>query len=44
VQGQADVVDRLDARDLAIEHDPRLDREVLDQVVDLEERIALGHD
>jgi hypothetical protein len=43
VEGEADVVDGLDARDLAVEEEPGLDREVLDEVLDLKERITLGH-
>ena len=43
VQGDADVVDGLDARHSPVEEDSRLDREVLDEVLDLEDRIALRH-
>ena len=43
VEGEADVIDCLDARHLAVEEDPGLDREVLDEVLHLEDRIALGH-
>src|SRR5947207_3488793 len=37
---ERDVVDRLDGDDLALEHDPAIDREVLDQVADLDQRRA----
>ena len=43
VQGEADVIDGLDVRHRSVEEDPRLDREVLDEVLDLQDRIALGH-
>ena len=42
-QGQADAVDRAHPGDLALDHHPRLDREVLDEVGDLQQRIALAH-
>ena len=46
VEGEADVVDGLDAGHLAAEHDALAHREVLAQVVDLEQRlgaVALAH-
>jgi len=43
VQREADVVDGVDGRHLPLDQEPLLDRELLDEVTDLQKRVALGH-